>query len=170
MSASISATWLQKGYFDFSGQDQHNTTSLLVKANLCTALGLPKNGLSVASYPVGPQFRHIYWWREGSADYAEAQFMAAISREHPVLSLGVSVEKGREDRAVGTGTDAMDRSTWDWPRLVKELADILSIDVPALEKTSQGPVHLRVWSRRHSEADQAGWHTRASSFVSEQWF
>ena len=42
----------------------------------------------------------VYWWREGSVDYAEAQFTAAISKEQPILSLGVSVEEGREGRGL----------------------------------------------------------------------
>ena len=77
MDTSISAAWLLKGHFDFAGQDQHNTTTLLIKANLCAALGLPKDGLRIAFYPAGPQYKHSYWWREGDTDYAEAQFVAA---------------------------------------------------------------------------------------------
>jgi hypothetical protein len=171
MDSSFSSDWLHKGYFDFSGQDSHHTTTLMIKADLSTGLGLPANGLRIASYPVGPQFRHIYWWREGGADYAEAQFMAAIAKEHPILSLGVAVEKGREDSLVGIGPDRMDRKTWDWPRLVALMTDILDDEVPAVASRSQCAVHLRVSSRGYLPSnDESAWRTHAFSFVEGQWY
>src|SRR5262245_55404576 len=160
MNTSISAIWLQKGHFDFSGQDGRSTTSQLIKENLRVALGLPKYGLRIAFYPGGMRQRHIYWWREGKVKYAEAQFVAAISKEHPVLSLGVSIEKGCEDAEAKRAGDAMDRRTWDWPRLVKGVADILSSGVPAVARTLNSPVQVRVWSRpRSKEGERIAWHT-----------
>jgi hypothetical protein len=154
----------------WNGALSPSAVQIELKANLCAALGLPKDGLRIAYYPVGPQFRHIYWWREGSDDYAEAQFVAAISKDHPVLSLGVSIEKASEDGEAKRAGDAMDRCTWDWPRLVKGLADILSSDVPAAAKALNSSVHMRVWSRPRPKGERVGWHTRAFSFVDDQWF
>ena len=92
MGASVLGAWLLKGHFDFADQDQHNTTTLSVKASLCDALGLQPDGLRIANYPTGPSFKHTFWWRESETDYAEAQFVAAISKEHPVLSLARSYQ------------------------------------------------------------------------------
>jgi len=170
MDAAISAMWLQKGHFDFSRQDSRNTTSLLIRSNLCAVLSLPKDGLEIRRYPVGPQFSHVYWWREGSEDYAEAQFVAAISKDHPVLSLGVSIEKGREDAESMRAGDAMDRRSWDWPRLVIGIADILSDEVPAASKALDASVHVRIWTRKRPDNDRSGWYVRAFSFVDDEWF
>lgn len=170
MSAPISAAWLLKGHFDFAGQDQHNTTTLSIKAGLCEALGLPSDGLQIANYPVGPQFKHTFWWREGRTDYAEAQFVAAISKEHPVLSLGVSVEKGLEGSAIRRPEEVMDRRVWDWPRLVARLSDVLSTDVPKVATGLGSPIHLRVRRGARSDGERRWWQTRAFSFVQDRWF
>lgn len=170
MGASISGAWLLKGHFDFAGQDQHNTTTLSIKANLCTALGLQPDGLSIANYPTGPAFKHTFWWREGDTDYAEAQFVAAISKEHPVLSLGISVEKGLEGGPATGPKQMMDRHVWDWPRLIESLSDILSADVPGIATAIGAPVQVRVRHGVRWEEDRRWWHTRCFSFVDEQWF
>ena len=116
-----------------------------IRESLCVALGLPANGLEIASYPTGPQFRHTYWWRDHKVDYAEAQFVAAISHVHPVLSLGVSVEKGLEGGTATRPERAMDRRVWDWPRLVDGLSEILLTDVPAVAggQTSEGEPRIQ---------------------------
>ncbi|HXG45650.1 MAG TPA: hypothetical protein VNJ71_12940 [Gemmatimonadales bacterium] len=98
MRAPISAAWLLKGHCDCAGQDRSNTTTVAIRAPLCEALGRPRDGLQIANYSVGPQLKHTFWWREGSTDDAETQFVATISRKHPVLSLGLSVEKGLEGK------------------------------------------------------------------------
>jgi hypothetical protein len=170
MDSSISASWLLKGHFDFSAQDPRHTTTQLIKADLCASLGLPKDGLRIASYPVGAAWRHIFWWREGNVDYAEAQFFAEVSETHPVLSLGVAVEKGLEDRA-RRPEQLMDRATWDWPRLVEHLPVVLSTDVVAAAAVLRGPINVRIRSKRRVEADSgATWETRAFSFVDGGWF
>jgi hypothetical protein len=167
MDASISASWLLKGHFDFSARDSRHTITQLIRADLCAALSLPKDGLRIASFPVGPAWRHIFWWREGNTDYAEAQFFAEVSETHPVLSLGVAVEKGLEDRA-RRPEELMDRATWDWPRLVKHLPVVLSTDVVAAAAALRGPINVRIRSR---QADtEAAWETRAFSFVDGGWF
>jgi len=165
--ASVSASWLLKGHFDFSAQDSHHTTTQQIKAELCAALSLPKRGLRIASFPVGVAKRHTFWWREGTVDYAEAQFFAEVSETHPILSLGVSVEKGPEDRARRV-EELMDRANWDWPRLVKHLPVVISNDIPAAAGVLQGPINLRIRGR---QADtEAAWETRAYSFVDGGWF
>jgi hypothetical protein len=167
MDTNFSADWLFKGHFDLSKQPPHGTTTLQIKNQLSIALGLPKgNGLQVASFPVGPQKRHTYWWRETELKYGEAQFVAQISKLYPVLSLGVAIEKGRE---TGAGGDwEMDRDVWDWDALVEQLPQILSSDIPAVAASSDAPVNVQFW---HSiDAEITGWRTRAFSYVREQWF
>ena len=93
MNTSISASWLLEGLFDLSTQDRTHRTAQEIRRHLCEALGLSE--MEMASYPVGAGWRHVFWWRETKADFAEAQFVAAISGEYPMLSLGISVEKGR---------------------------------------------------------------------------
>ena len=66
--------WLWQGYFDFSGQDPRKTTTQVIRNELARRLGLEARTLRIRQYPVGPQFRHTYWWREGRRDYADAQF------------------------------------------------------------------------------------------------
>ncbi len=170
MGASVSGAWLLKGHFDFAGQDQHNTTTLSIKANLCSALGLQPDGLGIANYPTGPSFKHTFWWREGDTDYAEAQFVAAISKEHPILSLGVSVEKGLEDDSVRRPNEMMDRHVWDWPRFIESLFDILSTDVPRVASAIKAPVHVRIRHGVRWDGDRRWWATRCFSFAGDQWF
>ncbi len=163
MGGSVTGAWLLKGHFDFAGQGQHDTTTLSIKANLCSALGLQPDGLRIANYPTGPSFKHTFWWREGGRDFAEAQFVAAISKEHPVLSLGVSGSAKRPQQA-------MDRRLWDWPHLVENLPTILSTDVPDVAAATRGPVHVRVRHGVQWDGGRRWWHTRCFSFVGEGWF
>ncbi len=74
--------------------------------------------MEMASYPVGAGWRHVFWWRETEADLAEAQFIASISEEYPILSLGISVEKGR---ATATKNRPALDPTWDWRNLLRRL-------------------------------------------------
>jgi hypothetical protein len=167
---SISASWLLNGHFDFSAQDPRHTITQLIKAHLCASLSLPKDGLRIASYPVGAAWRHIFWWREGNVDYAEAQFFAEVSETHPVLSLGVAVEKGLEERP-RRPEELMDRATWDWSRLVVHLPVVLSTDVVAAAAGLRGSINVRIRSKRRVEADtEATRETRAFSFVDGGWF
>jgi hypothetical protein len=96
--------------------------------------------------------------------------VAAISKEHPVLSLGVSVEKGLEGSAASDPREMMDRHAWDWPRLVENLSDVLLTDVPELARGLEAPVHVRVRRGARWDADKRWWKTRGFSFVNEQWF
>lgn len=124
---------------------------------------------SVGNVRHGPQFKHTFWWREGDVDYAEAQFVAAISKDHPVLSLGVSIEKGLEVAGAGAN-EAMNRRVWDWPRLVDNLRDALATDVPKIAAALGAPIQVRVRRGARWEGDRRWWQTRAFSFVDGRWF
>jgi len=125
----LSASWIRKGYFDFTGLDHHRTPTILIRKALSRSLGLPPGGLRTKSYPVGPSWRHTFWWRQGEVDSAEAQFFLSVAGERPALSLGISVEKGLEDG--GQPLAQMDRSLWDWPRFVERSSELMSAAVPA---------------------------------------
>lgn len=173
MDTSIAASWLFKGHFDFSAQDPHHTTTQLIRDELCALLGLPKDYLRIAFYPTGMTKKHTFWWRETDLDYAEAQWFAEISKSYPVLSLGVSVEKGLEgagSHLAARPEQLMDRRTWDWPRLVEHISNVLSIDVVAAARTLQRPINVRIRSRRRSELEPTAWETRSFSFVAGGWF
>lgn len=170
MSAALSDAWLLEGHFDLGRQDPHRTSMISIKENLCEALGLPADGLRIAFFPTGPQFKHTYWWREGSHDYAEAQFVAAIAKEVPVLSLGVSVEKGVESGAPRRPEQVMNRSVWDWPRLIQALPEIVAVDVPALAASLAAPISLRVRTGIDVEGESRRWWSgRAFSFLEDHW-
>ncbi len=165
MSTSISASWLLKGYFDLSTQDRNRRTTQEIRRYLCEALGLSE--MEMASYPVGPDWRHVFWWRETKADFAEAQFVAAISDQYPMLSLGISVEKGR---ATATKKRPVLDPTWDWHNLLRRLPQVLTTDVARVAEDLGKPVNLRIKSKPANTPDTAGWKTLAFSFVDERWF
>jgi hypothetical protein len=48
----LQAEWVLRGYFDFS--NSRSTPSQAVRDELADGLGLPKSGLRIRSYPVGP--------------------------------------------------------------------------------------------------------------------
>jgi len=161
------AAWLQKGHFVL-GEDRPSFT-VAVRDELLRGTGL--SHLEIVQFPSQPAWRHSLYWREGEVNYAEAQFFASIAKEYPILSLGVSVEKGLED-ASATGDDLMDRRTWDWVRFVKEVEHLASTEVPKLEmKHPRQAVTLRIWTRRYVDsADEPGRETGSFSFFEKQWF
>ena len=167
----IQASWLLRGYFDFSKQDPHDRTSRRIRNELCVALGLPKDKLRIANYPVGPAWRHTLWWREGESDYAEAQYFLQIARAYPVLSLGVSVEKGIEASDLPTAVaekQDMDRSSWDWQRLGSAPEAVLENDVPAVASKLHQPVTVRFKVTRQRQVLED--ESRTFSFVEGDWF
>ena len=167
----IQASWLLRGYFDFSKQDRNDTTSQRIRNELCVALGRPKDSLRIANYPVGPVWRHTLWLREGEADYAEAQFFLQIARDYPVLSLGVSVEKGLETSDLPpaeAGKLSMDRRSWDWQRFVGTHAAVLKKDVPSVASNLQQPLTVRFQVKRQREVLED--ESRTFSFVKGHWF
>lgn len=166
---SVQASWLLKGFFDLSDDDQHNTTTNQIKTELCSALGLPAGSLRTKSWPVGPAWRNTFWWREGETDYAEAQYYLNIPERYPVLSLGVTVEKGREESLTGRpGEHMADRSQWDWQRLAESRSEIVSRDVPTVAKSLGMPLNLRF--RVHVDDREDVDNSRAFSYVGSQWF
>lgn len=152
------ARWLHQGFFVL-GDDQANFTRA-VRDELQRSLGL---AFRIGGYPNRQAWRHTVWWREGDQNYAEAQFFARISKEYPVLSMGVSVEKGIEG-PVETSDEEMDRQTWHWPRFVQHAEDILSSEVRAVSANLGQPISLRIKVWREAA------ETRAFSLVNGQWY
>ena len=170
MNSSFSPDWLLKGYFNLSEQDKNNTTTRLIRDELCVLLGLPSKGLRISTYPTGVAWRHTFWWREGDLDYAEAQLFAQISQTYPALSLGVSVEKGVENPAASRRPEQMmNRNTWDWPRLVQNTAAVLAA-VADTAAATRSPINLRTRTRSFLDQGVRAWQVRCFSFVGDGWF
>jgi hypothetical protein len=163
---AIHGSWLVRGYFDLSQDNPRHSTTQEIRDILSTALG---HQLQIASYPVGPAWRHTFWWREGTADYAEAQFFVRIDEDCPVLSIGVSVEKGREGVAgdIGPASERMDRATWDWQRLIEGRLVVLAL-VPEIAARVQRPVSLRL--RVYHAGQLCLGESLTFNFVDGQWF
>ena len=152
------ARWLHQGFFVLG--DERDNFTRAVRDELKESLGL---ALKIRGYPSRQGlWQHTKWWHEGGPSYSEAQFCAQISKEYPVLSLGVSVEKGIEGGA--DSEDEMDRPSWDWPRFVRHAEAIFSVDVPRISTHLGQPVSLRinVW--------REGAETRAFSWLAGQWY
>lgn len=164
---AFSGEWLRRGYFDFSADGGRNTPTQVIRDHLATSRGLPSSALRIASYPVGPAWRHTFWWREGTSDYSEAQVFAEIGH-YPVLSLGVSIEKGRED-AAAPANRRMVRSDWDWSILRQQVDLVLTDDVPASAASLQAPVHLRIRVRPQRDSNEKA-EDRSFSFVDNHWY
>ena len=71
----LQGDWLFRGYFDVSDPAGGPSITQQVRDSLAARLGQPAGSLRIASYPVGPAWRHTFWWGEGESDYAEAQFL-----------------------------------------------------------------------------------------------
>jgi hypothetical protein len=138
----LKSQWVVRGYFDVA----EYPIMPAIKDRLAVALGRP---MHIAVYPPGPKFKRTYWWREGDDDYVEAQFCMRIDGDYPVLSIGVSVEKGLEQAAAaGKAFALMDRKTWDWRRLLDGSAEIFAKDVPRLASVLTKPLSIRILARR----------------------
>jgi hypothetical protein len=164
---AIQSSWLIRGYFDLSGEDPHRTTTQEIRDALSTAL---RRQLRIAMYPVGPNWKHTFWWREGAVDYAEAQFFMRIDENCPILSVGVSVEKGREGAAaeIAPASERMDRSNWDWQRLIQHRLDVLQTDVPETARRVERTVNLRIRAHHGGQLSRA--ESLTFSFADGQWF
>ncbi len=144
-----------------------------VREALGKRLGRRGSKLRIFYFPPRATFRHCYWWREGRENYIEAQFVAELSRSHAVLSLGVSVEKGREEAGAPAARQSkatMNRRTWDWDRFVKNLPEVLGADLPAVAKKLSSTIQLRVRSRRQGRNASSAWELRAFSLANNHWF
>jgi hypothetical protein len=169
----LHSSWLSRGnFFDLSAETP--PVMQAVRDELSRRLRPCVKKLRIAHFPPGGTLKHCYWWREGDAAYTEAQFFAEISRSHPVLSLGISIEKGREDEVSSErrrqSKPRLDRRTWDWERLMNRLPKVLRVDVPAVAGTPPAPVHLRIRSKRRSRGASKAWEARTFSFTEDVWF
>ena len=149
----VKQEWLEHGLFQVTDSSGKSFNRQVPKA-LAARLGLAPADLQLASFPVGPAWRFALWWREWEVDFAEAQFMAAIAADFPILSLGVSVEKGLEKRPGLAPDDPrhMDRRSWDWPNFRRRTRQILMRDIPRCSQALGRPVSLRLivipWEKR----------------------
>jgi len=170
----LQGSWLFRGYFEVSNPSGGPSFTQLVRDSLATGLGRSATNFRIASYPVGPAWRHTFWWREGDSDYAEAQFFARIAEEYPVLSVGVSVEKGLEDPnaapAAKRATYVMNRRTWDWQRLKNRAKDVLTVDVPACAELVSRPFELRFSSHQYVRGKATADERRAFVLLDGTWF
>jgi hypothetical protein len=86
----MKAEWLRQGYFQLGNDGLMPAVREALERNLQPA----GRHFSIHYFPARANWKHTCWWREGLDAYAEAQFFAHIAEAHPVLSLGVAVEKG----------------------------------------------------------------------------
>lgn len=132
--------WVLRGYFDFSAGSP--TPSQSIRDEVARLLSIKPGHFQIQGYPVRPAWRYVIWWREGEADYAEAQFFMGIS-EFPILSVGLSVEKGLEHN-FDAPEKRLDRHTWGWPRLVRLSAEILRRDLAQVAAAVGRPINMRI--------------------------
>jgi hypothetical protein len=169
---SLQGSWLIRGYFDLSKEDARHSTTQMIRDELEVALGNAPGTLRIVNYPVGPAWRHMFWWREGTKDYAEAQFFARIAHHYPILSLGISIEKGREGPGAAAGpkgeSGRMDRATWDWQRLALGRKKLLDVDVPATAAALGRPIY--VWTRTRPPGPPAKSGMKTFSYHAGEWF
>jgi hypothetical protein len=170
----LQGNWLFRGYFEVSDPSGGPSITQQVRDTLAARLGRSAANFRIASYPVGPSWRHTFWWREGDCDYAEAQFFARIAEEYPVLSVGVSVEKGLEEPEAAPSakraTYLMDRKIWDWQRLKNRAKEVLTVDVPACASLVSRPLELRFYTHRYVRGKTTTRERRAFVFRNGAWF
>lgn len=164
--------WLFRGYFEVSDPAGGPSFTQQVRDSLSAQIGGPS--LRIASYPVGPAWRHTFWWREGNSEYAEAQFFAQIAEEYPVLSVGVSVEKGIEKPeavpSVKRKTYTMNRKTWDWQRFKDRGRDTLATDVPECASLVSRPIMIRFYVHKYDRGEVTDRERRTFTFNNGDWF
>jgi hypothetical protein len=161
---TVRGSWLTRGYFVL----RNDGLMREVRDILERSLGQPKGTLSIRMAPEEPgQWKHICWWRAEHAPYREAQFFVQISRDYPILSLGISIEKGFEtdDSSMPRGKRMDGR--WDWHTFITTSGRIVGSDVGDLARKLKRPITLR--SKRKTQTDEA-WTTDSFSFVSGNWY
>ncbi|MBM3293948.1 MAG: hypothetical protein FJY82_05420 [Candidatus Aminicenantes bacterium] len=169
----LQGNWLFRGYFGVSAPSGGPSITQQVRDRLAIRMGRSPSAVKIASYPVGPAWRHTFWWREGAVDYAEAQFFARIAEDYPVLSVGVSVEKGLEEpRAAPSAkrrTYLMERQKWDWQRFIKLAAEVLRSDVPECSSLLSRPVTLRLDTHQFVKGKAGARERAAFVFLEGAW-
>jgi len=164
----FNAQWLLRGYFDFKARERRDTLTRSVRDELARCLDVPADLIKISSYPVGPNYRHTYWWRLGEIEYAEIQFFARIAKEHAVLSLGVSIEKGLEDAQALKGrpvTHRLNRKAWHWPHFLRHALYILSTDLPKVQRKLDRPIFVRILTKPSSQDAE-----RTFTMVNGRWY
>ena len=172
---TIQAAWLNKGYIDVSEEDPRHTTTQDIRAALCRGLGLTPRALTIKGWPVGPAWRNTVWWRESEDGYREAQYFLQILRDCPMLSLGLSIEKGLGTMAWGAAHYMPDDDpSWDWRRLVHLATPLVDAHIPAAASSLGRPVTLRfrVHHNHNEQRETTIFHdeSRAYTFASGEWF
>ena len=159
------ADWLFKGHFDLDPQSPGSGMMKQIR------MKLPHVPAAAHEHQIADTADGTETPTVGEASqYREGQFVAAISKLHPVLSLGVSVEKGVTAATASRPEQVMVPNFWDWPRLVGGLSHVLEEDVPSIADAITDPVHVRIRSRDRTITKVRAWQTRAFSFVRGQWF
>jgi hypothetical protein len=171
---NLQGNWLFRGYFEVSDPSGGPSITQQIRKSLAGRMGGSAASFRIASFPVGPVWRHTFWWREGDSDYAEAQFFARIAEEYPILTVGVSVEKGVEKpEAIASAkrtTFIMDRKIWDWQRLKNRAKDVLATDVPRCASLISRPVEIRFYTHRYDRGEVTTRERRAFVFQGGGWF
>ena len=94
--------------------------------------------------------------------------MAHIDDACPVLTLGITVEKGIEDPAhVSDPSELMVRGDWDWSNLMETAPEIIETTLPACAKILKRPVFLRCYGSVPGTKEQRRKHY---GFVDKRWF
>ena len=167
---SLQGNWLTRGYFDLRNADGGQTVTQQVRDNLADHLGQPRRAVKIRSYPVGPAWRHTVWWGEGEVGFPEAQFIMRTSEEYPILSVGLSVEKGMGTPRVGAPKSDLMDETWSWNRFKDEADSFLEHDIPGCSSDIGRPISLRFFPYDYKAASPINIPRR--TFVSDGglWF
>jgi len=168
----LQSEWVSRGYFTVKDPEGGEPLTKLVRTSIARALGRDSDEIHVAAFPVGPAWRYALWWREGNDDYAEVQFFAGLSQEHPILSAGISVEKGLEGAAATKArpTQSLDRATWDWPRFVERVEHLLEKDVPECSHRLGRSLVVRFRASGRGTESEGQRETRAYLYEGGAWF
>ncbi len=141
---NLQSAWLTQGHFELNGDPLMQDIRKRIEA------GIGRH-LKISTFPAHAGWRNTFWWNERPGRYTEAQFFMSLASDYPVLSFGVSVEKGIEDAAFLLHEEPdskMDRATWDWQRLIEVAPAVLGADVPQIAATVDSPVNIRMYASR----------------------
>jgi hypothetical protein len=164
----LDPAWLEMGFFKFDSARSRSTPTDEIRRFLARGLHLEPREIRRKGYPVGPAYRHTVWWREGKHDYAETQFFAQIEHAQPVMTLGLSVEKGYEPPTTPErDSELMDRRTWDWPGLLRSGSEVLGKGVADVSGRLDRSVHVHLAGYAMNPEDR---ERAYFSFVRGRWY
>ena len=173
--------WLVHGYFELETESGKSFTQE-VRDHLVSMLELKPKALTPKRLPRGSTPSWL-WWRESEKPYREAQFFAGLALEYPILSIGVSVEKGFFERQPAhesptslrgvephpkSEKEWMDSETWDWHRLVAHRLAILE-EVPAICERIRRPVLVKLHKKDSEDRTSEKWN-RTFVYHEDSWF